>query len=131
MKTYSVLYAEDVPHYGSMEIEAENDAEAIAKATAISEEELGNTTLDPDHCNSICKRIVHIEDPDGALIATDVPLDGYTLIHGQYKRQLCVAAETMLLALERTAKFFRDHVTEDHPLAAEIDAVIATARGQQ
>ena len=34
MKTYSVLYAEDVPHYGTAEIEAENDAEAIAKAKA-------------------------------------------------------------------------------------------------
>jgi len=130
MKTYSVLYAEDVSHYGSTDIAAENDAEAIAIAKGISDDDLCNIALDPDHGSRFCKRIVHILDPDGEYIAADIPLDGYTLIHGQDKRLLCEAAETMLLVLERAAKFFRDHVTEDHPLAIEIDAVIRSARGQ-
>ena len=124
MKTYSVLYAEDVPHYGTAEIEAETDAEAIAKAKAGPFE-----TDDPDWNNTVCRRIVHIEAPDGDLIAADVPLDACTLIYGEDKRLLSAAAEQMLLALERAAKYFRDHVTEDHPLAVEIDAVILNARG--
>ncbi|MCL5670811.1 MAG: hypothetical protein M1423_05865 [Acidobacteria bacterium] len=47
MKTYTVLYAEDVPHYGTAEIEAENDAEAIARASTITDEDIGNTRLIP------------------------------------------------------------------------------------
>ncbi len=32
MKTYTVLYAEDVPHYAAVEIEAVDTVDAIAKA---------------------------------------------------------------------------------------------------
>lgn len=126
MKTYTVLYAQDVPHYGTNEIEAASDDEAIALAKT----DPSDYTDDPDWNNAVCQRIVHIEGPEG-IIAEAIPLDGYTLIHGEDKRLLCDAAEKMLLALERTAKYFRDHVTEDHPLAQEIDAVIAGVRGQQ
>lgn len=35
MKTYSVLYAVDVPHYGFHDIEAEDDRAAIAAAEAL------------------------------------------------------------------------------------------------
>ena len=79
MKTYTILYAEDVPHYGTVEIEADNDAEAIAKARAISDEDLGNTTIDPDHGSSVCKRIVHIQDAEGNDVAHDLRLDNYSL----------------------------------------------------
>src|SRR5690242_14793153 len=99
MKIYSVLYAEDVPHYGSMEIEAKNDAEAVAKAMAISEDDLGNTAIDPDHDNSVCKRIVHIEDAKGNTIAADLSLDAYTLIHGEEKRRLSESAPQLAQAL--------------------------------
>jgi hypothetical protein len=34
MKTYTVLFAEDVPHYGAAEIEAEDDAAALEAAKA-------------------------------------------------------------------------------------------------
>ena len=124
MKTYIALYAEDVPHYGTVEIEAENDAEAIAKAKAGPFE-----TDDPDWDNTVCKRIVHIEDPEGKLIAVDVPLDDYMLSRAAEDLRLKIGATgEMLLVLERAAKYFRDHVTEDHPLALEIDAVILNAR---
>jgi hypothetical protein len=32
MKTYSVLFAEDVPHYGTAEIKAASDADVLAAA---------------------------------------------------------------------------------------------------
>jgi hypothetical protein len=34
MKTYTVIFAQDVPHYGSVEIEAKNDEAAIRRAKA-------------------------------------------------------------------------------------------------
>ena len=102
MKTYSVLYAEDVPHYGSMEIEAKNDAEAVAKARAISEEDLGNTTTDPDHGSTVCKRIVHIQDAAGNDVAHDVRLDSYSLeLLTDEEINIRKHAKELLEALER------------------------------
>jgi len=103
MKTYTVLYAEDVSHYGVTQIPAENDAEAIANAKAISEDDLGNVAVDPDHGSTVCKRIVHILGPDGNDIAADIPLDGFTLIHGEDKRRIYEAAPAFLKALETIA----------------------------
>ncbi len=153
MKTYTVLYAEDVPHYGSMEIEAENDAEAIAKAQAISEEDLGNTTIDPDHDNSVSKRIVHIEDANGNTIAADLSLDAYTLIHGDDKRRLSESAPQLAQALAEAIETLKriaeiTHYENGEPVTAlesrgiediyadatgqleDFDAILKTARGQ-
>ena len=66
MKTYSVLFAEDVPHYGSVEIEAENDAGALDAARGY---DLSEVTTDPEWENSVCRRIVHIEDAAFATVA--------------------------------------------------------------
>jgi hypothetical protein len=57
MKTYTVLFAEDVPHYGTAEIQAENDAAAIEAAKAY---DLSAVTTDAEWGNSACKRIVDI-----------------------------------------------------------------------
>ena len=133
MKTYSVLYAEDVPHYGTAEIEAENDAEAIAKAKAGPFE-----TDDPDWNNTVCRRIVHIEGPAG-IIAEDVPLDTCTLIYGEDKRQRSESAPQLALALgqaidalERIAEI--THYENGEPVTAleshEIEAIYADAAGQ-
>lgn len=98
MKSYSVLFAEDVPHYGFAEIEAEDDAAALEAAR---DYDLSEVTIDPEWENSVCKRIVHIEDPAGNTIAYDVPLDNYSLRAGGEKdRLLCDAAPEMLEALE-------------------------------
>jgi hypothetical protein len=95
MKTYTVLYAEDVPHYGATEIEAENDAEAIAMAKAADFD-----TDDPDWNNTVCKRIVHIEGPEG-IIAEDVPLNDWFLRQcGEDVHRKLEAAEAMFEALE-------------------------------
>ena len=76
MKTYTVLFAEDVPHYGTAEIEAEDDAAALDAAKAY---ELSEVTNDPIWENSVSKRIVYIEDAEGNTMFHDVPLDNYVL----------------------------------------------------
>jgi hypothetical protein len=98
MKTYSVLFAEDVPHYGSAAIEAEDDADALERAKAF---DLSDVTTDPEWENSVSKRIVFIEDPDGNTVFNDIPLDDYDLRYGGDKvRRLCDAAPALLEALE-------------------------------
>ena len=51
MKTYSVLFAQDVPHYGSVEIQAENDTAALEAAKAY---DLTAITDDPDWGTTVC-----------------------------------------------------------------------------
>jgi hypothetical protein len=106
LKTYSVLFAEDVPHYGFAEIEAEDDAAALDAAKAY---DLSEVTVDPEWENSVSKRIVHIEDPAGNTVAYDVPLDDYSLRSGGEKeRRLCDAAPEMLKALELCEEVLSD-----------------------
>jgi len=100
MKTYTVLYAQDVPHYGFHNIEAENDQAAIEAAIALHER--GDLSLTEAAWDStVCARIVHIEDPDGNILEKDKPLDEYFLRGGgEADRLLCDAAEDMLGALQ-------------------------------
>jgi hypothetical protein len=135
MKTYTVLYAEDVPHYGQAEIEATDDDAAIEAARKVYAE--GSLDLyDPDWDNTICKRIVHIEDQDGEIIAEDIAIDSYYLSHGEPQRRLCEAAATMLEALE--AQEMAEHDPEAARRKGYVDhardlrkAALAKARGQQ
>ena len=100
MKTYTVLFAEDVPHYCTADIEADSGEQAIEKAK--SHPNTGDLDFaDPDWNNPVCFRIVHIEDADGKLIADDIPLDDFFLRGGgDSDRRLCENAEDMLKALE-------------------------------
>lgn len=103
MKAYTVLFAQDVPHYGSVEIEASSDEEALEAAKALDPSEIA---ADPLFENAVCKRIVSIEDPDGGMPFSDVPLDGHFL--GLEKER----AE-MLEALELCADALSDLVRTD------------------
>ena len=64
MKTYTVLFAQDVPHYGTVKIEAENDEGALAEARAFwdrvkcGEEEW--PLNDAQYENALLDRIVEI-----------------------------------------------------------------------
>jgi len=110
MKTYSVTFAEDVPHYGCVEIHAENDAAALEAATAYDQT---HVILNPDHNLGSCKRIVAIDDEDGNTIAEDVPLDDCFLYSGGEKaRLLCDAAPDMLNALSRVRDYLFDRGIE-------------------
>jgi hypothetical protein len=97
-KTYSVLFAQDVPHYGTAEIAAADDADALAKAKALDP---GDLCTDPAWDDPVCRRIVHIEAPDGTIVAQDVALDGFFLRHAQnIEPHLCDVAPKLLEALE-------------------------------
>jgi hypothetical protein len=89
MKSYVVLYAEDIPHYGVREFTVADDQLAIQRAIDITPAAMSAYTNDPDHVNSQFRRIVHIEGPDG-IIAEDICLD---------ERDRVAAATDMLAAL--------------------------------
>lgn len=72
MKTYTILLAQDAPCYGFAQIEANTHDEAILTAKALDP---GEFCDDIDFKNPICRRIVHVEAPDGQIIATDISLD--------------------------------------------------------
>ena len=98
MKTYTVLFAEDVPHYGVAEIKAQNHRAALEAAKAY---DLSEVTTDPSWENAACKRIVHIIDAKGKVVFEDASLDDCFLRYGGEKdRALCDAAPAMLEALE-------------------------------
>lgn len=132
MKTYSVLFAEDVPHYGVAEILAPDDAAALEAAEAY---DLSEVTIDAEWENSACKRIVWIEDSEGHTIAEDVMLDECFLRYGSEKdRRLCDAAAEMLEALELCEDVLSDlsRLDDDTPSVSALNmarAAIAKAKG--
>lgn len=103
IKTYNVLYAEDVPHYASAEIEARSDKAALRKARKLTAD--GFCGLDPDWDASVCRRIVFIEAPEGNNIAEDIALDEFHLRRGgEEDRRLCEAAPELVRALRTIAE---------------------------
>jgi hypothetical protein len=78
MKTYTVLYASDIPHYATFEVEAGSPEQALTAARA--KIKAGDVLLeDPDWEGSILDRIIQIEDDAGNSVANDIPLDDYRL----------------------------------------------------
>src|ERR1700687_2333909 len=97
MKTYTVLLAEDVPHYGFVHITAATATEAIEAARHL---DTGEHCTDSEWSTAVCHRIVHIEDEDGNIVAEDIALDRYFLRYGgEPARLLCDAAPKLLDAL--------------------------------
>jgi hypothetical protein len=96
LKIYTVLFAEDIPHYSSTEIEASDDSQALAVAQSL---DTSGLYYEGSWDSSVCKRIVSIEDSGGAAVAHDVPLDNYFLRNGGLTdRSLCEAASDLLEA---------------------------------
>lgn len=103
MPIYQVLYAEDVPHYGTADIEAETDEAAI---TAARDFDFSDTAIDPEHSYTGLKRIIHIQSHDGRIIAEDIALDDMHVRYGgEADRLLCDAARDML----QTLRFIAGH----------------------
>jgi hypothetical protein len=135
MKTYTVLYAEDVPHYALGEIEARGPKDAIAKARKLDTDTF--TAYDPDWSGAVCRRIVSIEDPKGNIVAEAISLDNYVLHHADTDKRLKLdAVEEMFDAL------CAQEMAEYHPKASRCNgyfdnarklrqAALAKARGQK
>ena len=76
MKTFSVLVAHDVPHYGTIEIQAETADQALEILEERPLDEITDEACnDPAYENSICARVVHIKDEDGNCSHENTPLD--------------------------------------------------------
>ena len=131
MKTYTILFAEDVPCYGTVEIEAENDAAALDAAKAY---DLTEVTTDPEWENSVSKRIVHIEDAEGNTLFHDVPLDNYTLCLESERAEMLEALE---LAEHYLSRFWAVSIKKQDDPAYQVEheaikktrAAIAKAKG--
>jgi hypothetical protein len=76
MKTYSVLYAEGVPHYAEVEIRANNDGAALDLAKKY---DFSNESPEAAWDGCVCRRIVHICDDKGQEVGADIPLDSFRL----------------------------------------------------
>jgi hypothetical protein len=132
MKTYTVLFAEDVPHYGTAEIQAEDDTAALEIAEAYP---LSEVTNDAVWENSACKRIVDIQDAEGKVVAEDISLDDCFLRYGgDTERALCDAAQDMFAALELCEDVLSDlaRLDDGTPSVSALNAArtaIAKAKG--
>ncbi len=121
MKTYTVLFAEDVPHYGTAEIQAEDNSAAIEAAKAY---DFCEVTNEPEWGNSVCKRIVDIQDAEGNIIADDISLDDCFLRYGGDKeRAFFNAAPRLLAVLENAEKAIEEatdimHYEDGQPVTA-------------
>jgi len=136
MKTYTVLYAEDVPHYGTRELPAADDTLALERAKAITPDAMSNYTNDPDYNNTRCRRIVHIEGPDG-IIAEDIYLSADDSLQDS-AHHLAQALELAIRAMNTVPSFDTGITNPDHPkrtlssyqLLPKLEAILKTARGQ-
>jgi hypothetical protein len=93
MKTYTILFAQDIPHYGSVEIEAKNDADALRRAKKYWRDvKIGAEPWplnDAQYDSAVSARIVLINDEsdESREIAHDVRLDEYMLMQARTARE--------------------------------------------
>ena len=73
MKTYTVLQAENVPHYRTAQIEAADTADAIAKACA---HDWTSVDSHPDYSQATARRIVEVTDDNETILAEFIAIDG-------------------------------------------------------
>ena len=76
-----ILYAQDIPHYGMVELEAEGDDKIVETAKGYPSATDRDPADDPDWNNPVAKRIVQIINEAGKEIAADVRCDNYNLEH--------------------------------------------------
>jgi len=135
MPTYDILYAEDVPHYGTTLIEADSPEEAVSLA---KEHDYDMLVTEPEWANAACRRIVSIHDEAGHPVAEDIALDECFLRYGgDADRRLCEAAGAMLAELEAVVPLLEELLPppweEGGAAIADrltaIRAVVARARG--
>jgi hypothetical protein len=122
MPKFSVLVAHDVPHYGTVEIEAANADQALAKIKEMSLDDiLDEACNDPAFDASICARIVHMQDEAGNTAHEDTPLD--------HKYAEWCAVDELTSALREAEAYLSGFDTRKTPalLARRIRAVLGEA----
>jgi hypothetical protein len=110
MKAYTALFAQDVPHYGMVEIAATGDEDALAQAhihweRAPRDEEPWPLT-EAQHDFAVLDRIVEITDETGRQVAADIRLDRYflTIAPTELSAKLIENAPAMHAALEQIVR---------------------------
>ncbi len=92
------------PITGTAGIQAEDDAAALKAAKAY---DLSEVTTDAEWEYSVCKHIVHIEDPEGNMIVYDIPLDDHFLGLQSEKAEMLEALESCEDVLSDLARLRR------------------------
>jgi hypothetical protein len=115
MKTYTALFAQDVPHYGSVEIAATGDEDAVAKAhihwERVQRGEEPWPLDEAQHDSAVLDRIVEINDETGRQIAADIRLDirldtyFLTIAPTELSAKLIENASAMHAALEQIVRY--------------------------
>jgi hypothetical protein len=119
MRIYTVLFAQDVPHYGSVEINATGDLEAIAKARVhwerIQRDEEPWPLTEAQHDSAVLDRIVEITDETGRQVGADIRLDTYflTVAPTELSVKLIGSASQMHDALKEIIRHARSGLAAD------------------
>jgi len=142
MKTYTILFAQDIPHYGSVEIEAKNDADALRRAKKHWRDvQIGAEPWplhDAQHDNAVSARIVLIYDEtdEHREVAHDVRLDEYVLLRARTARdeRTLDNAKAIFTALESVMHWWQSTAhTDDDEMPAELfdkaQGLIAKVKG--
>jgi hypothetical protein len=142
MKIYTVLFAQDIPHYGSVQIEAKDDADALRQAKRYWRDvQMGAEPWplhDAQYDSAVSARIVLIYDEadDHREIAHDVRLDDYKLLRARTARheRTLDNAQRIFKTLERVMQWWQNtpHADDDEMPAALFDkaqALIAKVKG--
>lgn len=124
MKTYTVLFAQDVPHYGQVEITATGDDDALAKARAhwdrVQRGEEPWPLTEAQYDNAVLDRIVEITDESYRQTAADIRLDTYVLT---------IAPTELSASLIRNATPM--HAALEEIIGHATSAIAADERGKQ
>ena len=125
MRTYTILFAQDIPHYGSVEIEAKNDADALRRAKKYWRDvKIGAETWplnDAQYDSAVSARIVLIYDEAGEReMAHDVRLDDYILVQARTARdeRTLDNAKAIFEALESVMRWWAH--TDDDEMPARL-----------
>jgi hypothetical protein len=135
MKTYTALFAQDVPHYGQVEITASDDEDALAKARAYWK----RVQLDKEpwpldeaqHESAVLDRVVEITDETGRQVAGDIRLDTYllTIAPTELSVKLVENASAMHTALEKIIRRATSGFAEnERGKQVRLDQILSIAR---
>jgi hypothetical protein len=130
MKEYTVLYAEDVPHYGFATINAKDAAEAIENAKILSYD-ISEIVTEADWINTRNRRICHIESPDGETVAMDIDLDQNNIGLFAAMDAILDASSDLQAAIDGVTDQFDEEVERLAQASRALDRRLKEMRGEE